>query len=369
MTAARMGRFAAIALVGLAAGGCSSNPLFALSDDSITVTAQFDNAAGLYEGNSVSILGMPVGKVTSVDPKGIYVEVTLSVDKGTKIPADAKAVTVSTSILTDRHIEFTPVYHGGETLQDNDLLGLDRTKTPVEFDRVLGMVDKLSVEFQGDGTGGGPVADLVNVGAAITSGNGQNMKAALDQLSQALRLGADNGANTKDAITAIVNNLNTLTKAAADNDSTIREFGSGVRELSDILADENLGSGDTGTKINQILLQAAALLQNNRGNLKSTVANSNTVVQAVTDFRREVSELFDVAPMLLENVYNATDQKNRGVRIHAVLDKTAFDGQMVKEVCNILGLRQLGCSTGTVQDFGPDFGLTGMLEGMAGLPR
>lgn len=29
----------------------------------ITVTAQFDSAAGLYEGNVVAVLGMPVGKV------------------------------------------------------------------------------------------------------------------------------------------------------------------------------------------------------------------------------------------------------------------------------------------------------------------
>ena len=34
--------------------------------DTITATAQFDSAAGLYEGNTVAVLGMPVGKVTTI---------------------------------------------------------------------------------------------------------------------------------------------------------------------------------------------------------------------------------------------------------------------------------------------------------------
>ena len=39
----------------------------------------------------------------------------------------------------------------------------------------------------------------------------------------------------------------------------------------------------------------------------------------------------------------------------------------MKEVCNMMGLRQLGCSTGTLQDFGPDYGLTYMLDGLAAM--
>ncbi|SKV46790.1 Putative Mce family protein [Mycobacteroides abscessus subsp. massiliense] len=79
---------------------------------------------------------MPIGKVTKITSRGTYMEVEFTVDSKVKVPADAKAVTVSTSILTDRHIELTPVYRGGPTLKNGDIIGLDRTKTPVEFDRV-----------------------------------------------------------------------------------------------------------------------------------------------------------------------------------------------------------------------------------------
>src|SRR5699024_7925744 len=51
-----------------------------LSLHKMTVTAQFEDAVGLYEGNGVSVLGMEVGKVTSIAPKGGYVEVKLAID-------------------------------------------------------------------------------------------------------------------------------------------------------------------------------------------------------------------------------------------------------------------------------------------------
>ena len=61
--------------------------------NTISVTAQFDSAAGLYEGNTVAVLGMPVGRVTKITPKGGYVEVEFTVNRDVQVPADAQAVT------------------------------------------------------------------------------------------------------------------------------------------------------------------------------------------------------------------------------------------------------------------------------------
>lgn len=365
MTARALVRTAAVVAMALGASGCSdaSGP----ADRGMTITAQFDSASGLYEGNAVSVLGMRVGEVTKIVPTGRYVDVTVHVDAGVEIPADATAVTVSTSILTDRHIEFTPPYRGGPTLADGDTLSLARTRTPVEFDRVLTMIDRLAVQLRGDGHGGGPVADLLGVSAAMTTGNGPRIRDALGELSTALRMSQERGAPTGDAITAIVTNLDNLTKAAAENDETIRRFGSSVRQLSAVLAEERLGSGSTGAQMNQILTQTADLLETNRDALKSTAANTELVTRALADYRREVGEAFDLMPMLTDNVYNMIDPEKQAIRAHPVLDKIELNTQATKELCNLLGMKQLGCATGTIQDFGPDFGMTSMLEGLAGL--
>jgi ABC-type transporter Mla subunit MlaD len=203
----------------------------------------------------------------------------------------------------------------------------------------------------------------------MVDGNGQAIRSSLSQLASALQLGSDGGVETQNAITTVVDNLSVLTSVAASNDQDIREFGSALAQVSDLLGEADLGSGDTGTKVNQILVEADKLLATNRGTLQSTVTNANTVVTALADYRRELSEFLTVTPLLMDNAYNAIDQENGGARVHAQLEKVFLDGQLVKEICNVLGLRQLGCSTGTLEDFGPDFGISGMLEGLAGLPR
>ena len=335
--------------------------------DPITVTAQFDSASGLYEGNVVAVLAMPVGKVIKINPRGAYVEVELTVDRNVKVPADVQAVTVSTSILTDRQIELTPPYRGGPILENHDTIGLTRTKTPVEFSRVLGVLDQVTKSLEGDGHGGGPIADVLNGGTEVVNGNGGKIKQALDELSRALRLSSDGGAASREQITEIIKNVSSLFDAAAANDAKLREFSSTIHQVSQILADEDIGSGSTGKKLDQLVQRAGELLDANRETIKKAVLNGNTTLGSVANQQRDLAELLDVAPTLADNAYNMIDRANGSVRVRFLSDRLIFDSQYTKEVCNLMGLRQLGCGTGTLQDFGPDFGLTYVLDGMAAM--
>lgn len=335
--------------------------------DHITLTAQFESASGLYESNVVAVLGMPVGKVTKITPMPGYVEVQFTVDKNVRVPVDAQAVTLSTSILTDRQIELSPPFRGGPALKDGDTIGLDHTKTPVEFDRVLGMLDRLSLSLKGDGKGQGPVADVINPVAGIADGNGEKIKAGLGELSKALRLSSEGGATTREQLTAIVKNVSSLFDAAAANDDKLREFASTVHQLSQILDEEALGTGSTGRRFNELVKQAGDIVEANRDHLKQTILNSNTALKAVVDNQREISEWIDVQPLAWDNMYNAVDHDNKRLRVRFMTDRLVFESQMDKEICNMMGLRQLGCSTGTLQDYGPDFGLTYVLDGLAAM--
>ncbi|ANO01093.1 MlaD family protein [Mycobacteroides abscessus] len=335
--------------------------------DHITLTAQFESASGLYESNVVAVLGMPVGRVTKITPMPGYVEVQFTVDKNVRVPVDAQAVTLSTSILTDRQIELSPPFRGGPALKDGDTIGLDHTKTPVEFDRVLGMLDRLSLSLKGDGKGQGPVADVINPVAGIADGNGEKIKAGLGELSKALRLSSEGGATTREQLTAIVKNVSSLFDAAAANDGKLREFASTVHQLSQILDEEALGTGSTGRRFNELVKQAGDIVEANRDHLKQTILNSNTALKAVVDNQREISEWIDVQPLAWDNMYNAVDHDNKRLRVRFMTDRLVFESQMDKEICNMMGLRQLGCSTGTLQDYGPDFGLTYVLDGLAAM--
>ncbi|ORX02105.1 MCE family protein [Mycolicibacillus trivialis] len=333
----------------------------------LRITAHFDNAVGLYKGNTVAVLGMPVGQVDEITSTDRGVRVVLSVDGNVRLPADVTAVTVGTSILTDRHVELTPAYTDGPVLEDGAVLGPDRTRTPIEFDRVLAMVDKLGGALGGDGSGGGPMADLLNASSAITATSGPQIKEALGKLSEALRVGADGGAATEENITTIIDNVSTLLDAAAQNEELVRTFGTDIRRLSDLLAEENIGRGGTGAQVNAVLEQVDTLLTDHGADIKATVQSSDNLTRALVDYRRELAEVFNVAPLAVDNVANAMDTDNGMLRVGAHFDSVFFDSSMTKEVCNILGLRQLGCRTGTVRDMGPDFGVTHVLEGLTRL--
>lgn len=328
-------------------------------------TAQFASAAGIFEDNLVTVLGMPVGRVTAITPKQGYVEVEFTVDGDVQLPREVKAVTLQTAILTDRQIELTPVYTGGEQLRSGDTIDRDHTQVPVEFDEVLGVLDKLASSLSGNKDGTGPVADVLSGSAAVVDGNGEKIKSALSELSDAFRLSANRGTTTKEQMTAIVQNVNSLFGAAADNDTTLRQFGTTVNALTQVLADEDLGSGTTGRKINDVLQQAGDILAANRGHIKTIVSNANTTLTTTVDQNRDLAEFLDLTPLVLENVYNAVDRENGSLRIRLMTDRVLFETSLNKEMCNILRLRQLGCSTGTIQDYGPDFGLTYIMDGLA----
>jgi phospholipid/cholesterol/gamma-HCH transport system substrate-binding protein len=186
-------------------------------------------------------------------------------------------------------------------------------------------------------------------------------------LSKALKLSADGGAQTKEQLTKVVDNLSTLMNAAAANEGTLRDFGSTVRVLSQVLADEDLGSGTTGKTLNAVLTQLGDLLEKNRDVLKGNVSNGGKVLQSTVAHQRELAELLDVAPLTLDNLYNVIDRDNGAARVRILTDKVLFDAPQIKELCNLMHLRQLGCSTGTLQDFGPDFGVSYILDGLAAM--
>ena len=62
----------------------------------------------------------------------------------TSVPADAKAVIISPSIVGDRFVQLTPVYKGGRVLADGATpRHQDRTAVPLELDQIYPSLDDL----------------------------------------------------------------------------------------------------------------------------------------------------------------------------------------------------------------------------------
>ncbi|MCU1685373.1 MAG: Virulence factor Mce family protein [Amycolatopsis sp.] len=340
----------------LNASGCS-----AWSSPKMTITAQFADSVGLYVGNDVDMLGIPVGSVTKIEPHGTEVTVELQLDAGTQIPASASAVTVSPSIVTDRHVELTPPYRGGPLLRDGDLIPLDRTHTPIEIDRVIKAVDQLAGELSKTDDGSAVLKDATGVAADNLAGNGDEINKTITALSGAVGSLADK----RDALTDLITKVDALTKAAADNDSTIKSFTSDLTQASGIFANDAPALGDALTSLNSLLDETVKLINDNRTSAQNTLKGLKNTAGTITAHTRELAESADVLPLLFQNLANAVDPATGQLRVHIDPAETLLDGQLVNGLCLRIKLALPGCASGKIGDFGPDLGMTELLLGAA----
>ena len=114
-----------------------------------------------------------IGQVTKITPEGTKVHLDMEYDASYKIPADAKAVVVAPSIVSDRYVQLTPVWTSGPVLADKASIGLYRTAVPVELDQIYSNLDQLNQDLGPNGANkNGALSDLLQVGAENLKGNG-----------------------------------------------------------------------------------------------------------------------------------------------------------------------------------------------------
>ncbi|MET8429057.1 MCE family protein [Nocardia sp. NPDC004860] len=352
----RTGIIAAIAAATLLCSGCS-----ALDDPVRTpnhITADFRNTAGIFEGNSVTVLGLEVGTVDKIIPRGPFNEVHLTVDRSVQIPENVVAALVSPSIITDRHIELTPRYSGGPTLPGEAHLTTQQTRTPVELDTMIKTIDQFATALKPDtGDTVGPLSGRALY--PMLAGQGEKLRDTLTALSGALKMGTDN----KDAIAGIIVKLNELTTMLADNDQSVRQFSDHMTQLSALLAEQAPGLQATLDQLNGMLANTGGAFNQYRDQLADTLTGLTAVTTQLRANAAGVAETVDIVPLLFQNIDRAVNRDQRFVRVHAIVG-TALTGEVVSLFCERVQMRSDGCRTGRIEDFGPDFGITAALLGL-----
>jgi phospholipid/cholesterol/gamma-HCH transport system substrate-binding protein len=265
-------------------------------------SAVFTGAVGLYEDNDVRVLGVKVGTVDKVIPQGDRVLVEMLVDRDVRIPADAKAVIVAPSLVSDRYVQFAPAYTGGPELAPGTTVPRERTSTPLEVDDLYASLNRVSTTLGPNGVNkNGALSDLLNTLARNADGNGQALNDTVTQLS---KLSSTLSANSDDLF-ATVDNLQKFTTTLADSDAQVRQFSKQVADVTHFLADER---GDLAAAVNQLgiaLGMVERFINDNRAKLKSNVDKLAAVTQVLVDQRAALAEVLDIAPLALSNIINS----------------------------------------------------------------
>ncbi|WP_436976006.1 MCE family protein [Nocardia xishanensis] len=265
------------------------------------ITAYFDRSVGIYEGSDVRILGVPVGRVESVEPMGDQVKIVMSVDRGYDVPANAQAAQITPSVVSDRYIQLTPVYRGGPKMERNATIPRERTVTPVEVDQLYKSIAELSDALGPDGANKeGAVNDLVRTSAANLSGNGEALANSITQLSAAARYLSE----ARGDIFETVKNLQNFVSMLARNDQQVRQFNSQLADLAGFLADERQNLGDALQLLSVALGDVARFIDDNRALVAENAEALTTLTKTLADQRDDLAAALPVIPLALSNLIN-----------------------------------------------------------------
>lgn len=279
----------------LATAGCG---LFGGSDTN-TLTARFDRTVGVYEQSDVRVLGVAIGRVTKIVPEGDSVRVDMEYDAKYKIPAEAQAVVVAPSLVSDRYVQLTPAYTDGPVLADASVLDLDRTIVPLELDEVYESLDSLNLALGPNGANkDGALSDLLAVGADNLEGNGELLGSTLSDFSLMVETLAEN----RDHLFGTIANLQQFTTTIASSDDTVRAFNQDLADVANQLAGEREDLALAVRQLSIALGDVAVFVRENRESLTANVTDLAEVTRVLVDQEVALEEFLDTAPGALSNL-------------------------------------------------------------------
>jgi len=311
---------------------------FFAGDSSKKVSANFSSGVGVYPGTPVKILGIEVGSVTKVSPRGDSVKIEMKYDHKYKLPADAISVVVANSLVSDRYIQLAPAYSGsGPTLKNGANIPLARTASPSELDDIYGALNELSVALGPNGANkNGSLATLVKVAAANLDGNGAAFGNSVTQLSKA----AATLANGREDLFGTVRNLQVFTQALSASDKQVRHFEEQLAQVAGDLADERADLGAALHNLTGALHDVAIFVKANAGKVHTDIVGLEDITNILVKEQGALDESLAVGPVALANIVHAYQETQGTLGTRSNLGNL-LDPASVCEALNSVTLRTL----------------------------
>ncbi|MEU7630793.1 MCE family protein [Nocardia sp. NPDC049220] len=264
------------------------------------VTAYFPSTSGLYQGDDVRVLGVKVGRIDSIEPGGDRVEVKLTIDRGIDVPADARAVIISPSLVSARFIQLAPAYTGGPKLNDGGEIPIEHTAVPVEWDDIKAELSKLATAL-------GPVGDdkqgsfgrFVNTAADNLDGNGQRFRDTLHELSATLNTLSDGRTD----LFGTIRNLQKFVEVLSASNEQIVQFGGRLASVSAVLAGVSSELGAGLDNLDAALVDVRRFLDGSGTELTEGLQRLADATQVLVDKRPALERVLHSGPTALANFY------------------------------------------------------------------
>ncbi|MET9018639.1 MlaD family protein [Actinopolymorpha sp. NPDC004070] len=287
--------FVALTLVGTAVAGIRYAGLGrTLLGGTYVVDADFADAGGIFTGAEVTYRGVAVGRVDRLRPTRSGVDVALTLDAGTRVPADTLAVVANRSAIGEQYVDLQPRQRGGPYLRDGTRIARADTRTPLPTTTLLLDLDRLASSV--------PKKDLVTVldelGTAF-AGTGPDLARLVDAGNSLVETADANLAQTVD----LIDRGGTVLDTQRDSGTAIRSFAGDLADLSDTVAGadpdlrEVLASGVLTAQ------QVQGLVDENAGDVSVLLANLASTGQLVRVRLRGVQQALILYPYVVRGGY------------------------------------------------------------------
>lgn len=275
-----------------------------------TIIAYFATTTAVYPGDQVRVSGVKVGTIKSIEPQGNQIKMTMVVNRGVRIPADARAVIVAQNLVSARYLQLAPAYrNSGPTMADGAEIPIDRTAVPVEWDEVKTQLTRLATEL---GPRGG-VSDtaagrFIDSAADALAGNADKLRQTLAQLSGVGRILANGSGNIVD----VIKNLRTFIGTLRDSTDEIVQFQGRLATLSSVL-DGSRSDLDAALKnVSDVVGEVQRFVSGTRAQVSDQVQLLANVTQNIVDHKQDLEQILHVAPTAVANTLNMFDPRDGG---------------------------------------------------------
>ncbi|MCT7659276.1 MCE family protein [Mycobacterium deserti] len=271
-----------------------------------TITAYFTTATAIYPGDEVRVAGVRVGSIESIRPAGTRAEMTLHVDDGIRVPADAKAVIVAQNLVSARYVQLTPGYESGPALDDGGVIPVERTAVPVEWNEVKEQLTRLATELgPQNGMSTGSVGRFIDSAAAALDGNGDKLRQTLAQLSGVGRILAEGSGDIVDTIS----NLQTFVTALRDSNEQIVQFQDRFATLTSVVDDSRSDLDAALTNLSEVVGETTRFIEGTRDKTAEQIQRLANVTQTLADHRLDLENVLHIAPHSIANAVNMFDPR------------------------------------------------------------
>lgn len=277
--------------------------LVALRPSGTQVTAYFASATGLYKGDPVKVMGVVVGKVTSVEPDGDRVRVRLRVDSQ-PIPLRAGAAIVAPSLVSERFVQLAPAYTHGARMANGGVIPVSRTAIPVSFDEVKHELTDLATALgpaAGDGAKAGSLDEAIRtLDANLSPDAATRFRDSLVQMRGATASLAAGG----DDLFSTLHNLDTFVENLAVNDRAARQLTVGLAGFSGALDVDKRQLGSAIAGLDEALKVVRRFVRDNGDVLHTGVGSLEQVARTLASRSNELAGFLHAVPTAVDNLYN-----------------------------------------------------------------